>query len=106
VLFFTFTCDKRAQKITGLARFYRSGYRLPLPQEGKKPRFTAKNDPVFAAWISCNYDVYCPISDGNWTIKSSAKIDIVVIPEEIPLEIGHCRNSDVQIPLNQTITME
>jgi len=48
--FFTFTCDKHAQKIAGLPRFYRSGYPLPLPQEGKKPRFTAKNDPVFATW--------------------------------------------------------
>ncbi|CAF3655409.1 unnamed protein product [Rotaria socialis] len=71
--------------------------------------------------ISSNCHAYCPISIGYWTIKSSAKVDIVVIPEEFrqirkldnfvqfPVQldicrnssgVGQCRNSDVQIPLN------
>ncbi|CAF4672524.1 unnamed protein product, partial [Rotaria magnacalcarata] len=63
------------------------------------------------------YNVYCPNSIRYWTIKSSAKIDILLIPEEfrqfcpisgtigyfdeIPLEIEHCRNSDVEIPVSK-----
>ncbi|CAM4826173.1 unnamed protein product, partial [Rotaria magnacalcarata] len=62
--------------------------------------------------INSNYGVYCPISIGYWTIKSSAKIDIVVIPEEFrqfcPIlgSIGHLSKFKwkldiVQIPISK-----